>query len=391
MRIKYTAGQKVAQFLGLGALGGCVCGMVGLYKGEERTYRGLCSLLHVLDGETAHKSAVWALRRGLYFKTRAQHIQELEVELWGIKFRNPVGIAAGFDKHGEAVEGLADIGFGFVEVGSVTPLAQEGNSKPRVFRLDRDQAVINRYGFNSEGHDVVKRRLELVKQRGYNGVLGVNLGKNKTSLSAIEDYIAGVKIFGALADYLVINISSPNTPGLRSLQGKDDLSKLVKAVLIAREHLEMDNPPPILVKIAPDLTEEDKEDIAEVVLAPSTRVDGLVISNTTITRPDSLSSTHKGEIGGLSGAPLSNLSTQTVRDMYKLTSGRLPIIGVGGVSSGQDAWEKVLAGASLVQVYSALVYQGPPLVTRVRSELRDLLAGSEFRSIQEAVGADHRK
>ena len=391
MRIKYTAGQKVAQFLGLGVLGGCVCGGVGLYKGEDRTYRGLCNLLHVLDGETAHKAAVWALGRGLYFRTRAQHTQELEMKLWGINFKNPVGIAAGFDKHGEAVEGLTDIGFGFVEVGSVTPLAQEGNAKPRVFRLDKDEAVINRYGFNSEGHDVVKSRLELVRQREFSGVLGVNLGKNKTSPSAIEDYTAGVKKFGCLADYLVINISSPNTPGLRSLQGKEDLSMLVKAVLTAREELKMNNPPPILVKIAPDLSEDDKTDIAEVVTAPGTKVDGLVISNTTITRPDSLASTSKDEVGGLSGVPLVNLSTQTVRDMYRLTAGQLPIVGVGGVSSGQDAWDKILAGASLVQIYSALVYQGPPVVTRVRRELSEILAASEYSSLQEAVGADHRK
>jgi len=362
-----------------------------LYKGDERVYRGLCRYLHTVDGETAHRAAVWALARGFYFRARAEQSKELEMKLWGIKFENPVGIAAGFDKHGEAVQGLADIGFGFVEVGSVTPLAQEGNPKPRVFRLDKDQAVINRYGFNSEGHASVKRRLELVREKGFGGVLGVNLGKNKTSPSACEDYVAGVKMFGCVADYLVINISSPNTPGLRSLQGKDDLSKLIKAVLLAREQLHLDNPPPVLVKIAPDLTEEDKIDIAEVVTATSTRVDGLVISNTTITRPASLTSPSKGEPGGLSGAPLSSLSTEAVRDMYRLCGGCVPIVGVGGVSCGQDAWEKVLAGASLVQVYSALVYQGPPLVTKIRRELGQILASSEFSSLQEAVGADHRK
>jgi len=391
MRIKYTAGQKVAQFLGLGVLGGGAFGGVCLYKGDERAYRGVCSLLHAVDGELAHRAAVQALGRGLYFRGRAEQRKELEVDLWGIKFGNPVGIAAGFDKHGEAVEGLAGIGFGFVEIGSVTPLAQEGNPKPRVFRLDKDEAVINRYGFNSEGHDAVKSRLELVRKEGFGGILGVNLGKNKTSPSASEDYAAGVTKFGSLADYLVINISSPNTPGLRSLQGKEDLSRLVKAVLLAREQLGLSHPPPILIKIAPDLTDDDKTDIADVVTAPDTRVDGLVISNTTITRPDSLTSPSKGETGGLSGAPLTNLSTNTVRDMYRLTAGKLPIVGVGGVSSGKDAWEKVLAGASLVQLYSALVYQGPPVVSRVRRELAELLANSEFNSIQEAVGADHKK
>jgi len=391
MRVKYSAGQKVAQFLGLGVVGGVAFGGLCLYKGDERTYRGLCTALHSLDGEVAHRAAVWSLGKGLYFRGRAEQRKEMEVELWGIKFRNPVGIAAGFDKHGEAVQGLADIGFGFVEVGSVTPVAQEGNPKPRVFRLDSDEAVINRYGFNSEGHEKVRDRLNLVRENGFGGVLGVNLGKNKTSPSAIDDYVAGVDMFGAIADYLVINISSPNTPGLRSLQGKEDLKNLIIAVLKAREMLKLSKPPPVLVKIAPDLTEDDKVDIAEVVTAVDSSVDGLVISNTTITRPDSLTSPSKGEVGGLSGVPLTTLSTTTIRDMYRLTSGKVPIVGVGGVSSGQDAWEKVSAGASLVQLYSALVYQGPPVVTKVRRELGEILTESGFMDIQEAVGADHRK
>jgi len=259
MRIKYSAGQKVAQFVGLGVLGGASFGGVCLYKGDEKVYKSLCSMLHSIDGEVAHRAAVWALGSGLYFKERANHKEELEVELWGMKFRNPVGIAAGFDKHGEAVQGLADIGFGFVEVGSVTPQPQDGNPKPRVFRLHTDQAVINRYGFNSEGHEIVKKRLETLKQNGFGGILGVNLGKNKTSPSACADYVAGIEIFGSIADYLVVNISSPNTPGLRSLQGKEDLKQLVKAVLEAREKLKLGKPPPVLVKIAPDLTEEDKK------------------------------------------------------------------------------------------------------------------------------------
>ena len=381
MRIKYSAGQKVAQFLGLGVLGGGAC--VG------GTYRGVASALHSLDGELAHRAAVWALGRGFYFRGRASHRGELEVEFWGIKFGNTVGIVAGFDKHGEAVQGLADIGF--VEVGSVTPLAQEGNPKPRVFRLDSDEAVLIRYGFNSEGLEAVRDRLEIVKKRGFGGVLGVNLGKNKTSPSASEDYAAGVKLFGSLADYLAINISSPNTPGLRSLQEKEDLRLLIKAVLLARKELGLSHPPPILVKIAPDLTDEDKADTAEVVMAPDTRVDGLVFSNTTFTRPATLSSPRRGETGGMSCAPLTTLSTTTIRDMYRLTSGKLPIVGVGFVSSGQDAWEKVLAGTSLVQLYSALVYQGPSVVNRVRRELAELLDFSEFSNIQEAVGAEHRK
>ena len=390
MRIKYTAGQKIAQFLGLGVLGGGVCGGVCLYRGDENTYRKLCSLLHLVDGESAHKTAIWALSNGFYFKDRSEQPKELENKLWGLHFKNPIGIAAGFDKHGEAVQGLSDIGFGFVEVGSVTPKAQLGNPQPRVFRLDSDGAVINRYGFNSEGHVKVKERLCSVKKNNYDGILGINLGKNKTSPSASEDYSSGVKMFGAIADYLVINISSPNTPGLRSLQGKEDLSKLIKSVLSARQELKLANPPPILVKISPDLTDDDKVDIADVVMSEETKIDGLIISNTTLSRPDTLTSTSKSEQGGLSGAPLASLSTSTIRDMYRLTKGLIPIIGVGGVSSGSDAWEKVLAGASLVQLYTAMVYNGPPVVSKVRRELAELFASSKYKNISEAVGADHK-
>lgn len=390
MRIKYSAAQKVGQFVGLGLLGGATYTSICLWRGDEKFYRGLASCLHSLDGEVAHKAAVWAFSRGLYFKSRMEQSHRMEVELWGLKFPNPVGIAAGFDKHAEAVHGLANIGFGFVEVGSVTPQPQEGNPKPRVFRLDSDEAVINRYGFNSQGHLTVKERLEGVRG-DIPAVLGVNLGKNKTSPSASSDYVSGVTLLGPLADYLVINVSSPNTPGLRSLQGKTDLATLVKAVLRARDGLDLPRHLPVLVKIAPDLTMQDKEDIAEVLTSPGTRVDGLVISNTTISRPDTLTSPEKDQVGGLSGAPLRILSTSTIRDMYRLTEGRLPIVGVGGVSSGQDAWEKVLAGASLVQLYSALVYQGPPVVNRVRREMEQLLDDSPYQNIREAVGADHRR
>lgn len=220
------------------------------------------------------------------------------------------------------------------------------------------------------------------------GVVGVNLGKNKTSASPVDDYVKGVEKFGPLADYLVINVSSPNTPGLRSMQGKQQLEELVEKVSQVRKNIHSERKPPLLVKIAPDLTEQDKKDITDVVLKVPGRVDGLVVTNTTISRPASLKSKYKEETGGLSGEPLKQMSTQCVKDMYTLTKGKIPIIGVGGVASGQDAYDKIRAGASLVQLYSALVYQGPPVVKRIKRELGELLVRDGFSSVSEAVGAD---
>ena len=354
MRVKYTAGQKVAQYFGLGMLGSGVCGGLLLYRQDERFYSSLSSSLHkCLDGETTHRLAVTALSRGLYFTSRTAEEPELSVTVWGRHFRNPVGVAAGFDKHGEAVSGLSDIGFGFVEVGSVTPEPQEGNPKPRVFGLDSDEAIIN-----SDGHLEVRKRLELLRAGGFNGILGVNLGKNKNSPSAAEDYVTGVRQFSHLADYLVINISS--------LQARQDLKTLIQSVLAARRELKLSRVPPLLVEISPDLSDSELQDVAEVVTAPDCRVDGLVVTNSTV-------------------------STATIRRMFSLTGGHIPIVGAGGVSSGAEAWEKVLAGASLVQIYTGLVYHGPPLVTRVRRELRDLVTEGGYSNIAEAVGADHRR
>uniref|UniRef100_A0A674IZ67 Dihydroorotate dehydrogenase (quinone), mitochondrial n=2 Tax=Terrapene triunguis TaxID=2587831 RepID=A0A674IZ67_9SAUR len=330
----------------------------------------------LLGPETAHVLAIRLLSLGVLPRVAQRDSAMLEVCVLGRRFRNPVGLAAGFDKHGEAVDGLAKLGFGFVEVGSVTPQPQEGNPKPRVFRLPEDQAVINRYGFNSHGHAAMERRL-----RARQGVqlqlteagmpLGINLGKNKGSADAAADYVDGVRTLGPLADYLVVNVSSPNTPGLRDLQGKAELRRLLAKVLEERDALRCEHKPAVLVKIAPDLTAQDKQDIASVVTELG--VDGLVVTNTTTSRPSSLRGTLRAEPGGLSGRPLRALSTQTVGEMYSLTQGKVPIIGVGGVSSGQDALEKIRAGASLVQMYTALTYQGPPVVGVVKRELEVLL------------------
>jgi len=386
---KYTAAQKVKQFVSLAATGSIAFSGICVYKQDEDFFRGLMKYLHIVDAEQAHKISIFLLSKRILPRSRLEDSDSLKCKVFGREFLNPVGIAAGFDKHGEAVLGLQDIGFGFVEVGSVTPLPQEGNPKPRVFRLSEDEGVINRYGFNSDGHQAVHERIKMLRDDSkIKTVLGINLGKNKSSLDAIGDYVLGVQKFGELADYLVINVSSPNTPGLRSLQGKEELSSLIQEVIRNRDK----HCPgvPLLVKIAPDLTSNDKEDIASTVLDSKSRVDGLIVSNTTISR-EGLKSPHSIEIGGLSGKPLREKATETIFDMYKLTEGKVPIIGVGGVSNGQDAFDKICAGASLVQLYSAIVFQGPPVVNKIRRELQEILEKKGIPNISKAVGSAHKE
>lgn len=344
-------------------------------------------LLRLLDAEQAHTIGLWAARHGLFPKETREDPPSLSVSVWGRTFSNPVGLAAGFDKNGEVVPELLDMGFGFVEVGSVTPLAQPGNPKPRCFRLKEFDAVINRYGFNSVGVDEVRSNLSEARKRMIDrGVLGVNLGKNKLSEDAVGDYRVGVRELGPLADYLVINISSPNTPGLRALQNRKELETLVSGVLKERDQLP--SRVPLLVKIAPDLVREDLEDIAGVAMKLG--VDGLIVSNTTIERPGPIAShPHGQEAGGLSGKPLFAMSTAVLREMYSLTKGSIPLVGVGGVSNGREAYEKIRAGASLVELYTSLSYQGPSVVPRVKKELAACLHADGFSSIQEAIGADH--
>eukprot|EP00736_Rhodelphis_marinus_P013846 Rmarinus@m.1269 len=348
-------------------------------------------LFHRMGPEDAHSWAIRFLSTGLFPLVRDRsdsQYQSLKSQIWGIDFANPIGLAAGFDKNANAPSALLDMGFGFVEVGSVTPLPQPGNPTPRFFRLEEDGAVINRYGFNSDGIEKVRDRLASGMPRDRTrGLVGVNLGKNKTSPSAVEDYTQGVIRLGEYADFLVVNISSPNTPGLRSLQRRDELSSLLSSVLRAAR--ELPHRPPVLVKIAPDLTSQEKEDIADVVLKLG--IDGIVISNTTISRPDSLISDAKHESGGLSGKPLMEMSTEVLADMYRLTGGKVPLVGVGGVSSGADAYRKVRAGASLVELLTAFGYEGPPLIPRIKAELHALLRADGFSCVSEAVGADVRE
>lgn len=349
-------------------------------------YRAVSFWLRRLDPETAHNVSLWALRQGLGPRTRQADDKILQQRLWGRSFPNPVGLSAGFDKNARVIGPMLDLGFGFVEIGSVTPRPQSGNPKPRLFRLPRDEAVINRLGFNNDGIRAVAQRLEDWRATGQPGVVGVNLGKNKDSADAAADYVAGAEEFERLADYLVVNVSSPNTPGLRALQGREELDDLLAHIQIAVGEVSQEDRPPLLFKIAPDLTEQDKEDIAAVAM--ERKIDGIIISNTTVSRPDGLHGAARQEGGGLSGKPLTPLANQVLADIYRLTGGEMPLIGVGGIASDTDAYAKIRAGASLVQLYTALIYQGPGLVSRIKKGLAERLRADGFKNVSEAVGAD---
>ncbi len=340
-------------------------------------------LARLLPPETAHDLALRALslvRPG----TPLAAPQALGIALWGRTLSNPIGLAAGLDKDAMALAAFARFGFGAVEIGSVTPRPQPGNPRPRLFRLEEDRAVINRMGFNSAGHEAVLRRLLRYRERARSAgpLIGVNLGKNRDSEDAAADYCAGILRFAGAADYLVVNISSPNTPGLRALQAAAPLRELLARLAEARSAPAAR--PPLLLKIAPDLSEEERGAIAEIALAGA--VDGLVIGNTTVSRPPGLRGRHRGEAGGLSGRPLFALSTAVLADVARLSGGRLTLIGAGGVASGADAYAKIRAGASLVQLYTALIYEGPGLVRRIARELAELLARDGLGSVAEAVG-----
>ena len=357
-----------------------------VYKGDEKFYREiLMPSIRYVDAEKAHRMAVLLLKYKLY-KGNPLETTTLPSQVMGLKFKNPIGMAAGFDKHGEAVESLLqNVGCGFTEVGTITPLPQDGNEKPRVFRLSEDQAVINRYGFNSEGHEVVYERLKHSNLSDKKmGIIGINLGKNKTTVDPSVDYVLGIEKFGDLADYFVINISSPNTPGLRNLQKKELLESLLDSLIKARDRVNRNVP--LVLKIAPDLTQSEIEDIADAVYKRKNRLQGIIVSNTTITRPDTLQSEHKHEAGGLSGRPLKELSTLTISQIYKLTNGEIPIIGVGGVETGEDAYDKIKNGASLIQLYTSMVFHGPPIIAKINRELDEKLKSEGYSSVSEAVG-----
>jgi dihydroorotate dehydrogenase len=342
-------------------------------------YHAADLLLARLDAEDAHGIAVRTLMSGLTPRDRNPDPPALKVTVWGQMLSNPIGLAAGFDKNARVPDALLDLGFGSVEIGSVTPKPQYGNPRPRLFRLNEDRGVINRMGFPGYGLDVVRKNLASRPRRGF---VGVNVGANKDSTDRAADYVTCAAALAPFADYLVCNVSSPNTPGLRSLQGRAQLADLLKRVqdaIAAR-------PVPLLVKIAPDATDDDLDDI--VAVCRQLRMDGIIVGNTTLSRPSSLRSTRREEAGGLSGAPLMALSTEVLRKTAQRVERQFPLVGCGGVGSGADAYAKIRAGATLVQLYSMLVYEGPPLVRRIKDELTALLARDRFTSIADAVGAD---
>jgi dihydroorotate dehydrogenase len=340
-------------------------------------------LLRALPPETAHRATIAALKAGVAPRRRPADPPSLAITLWSRAFPNPIGLAAGFDKDAEAPDALLRFGFGFVEIGTVTPRPQPGNPRPRLFRLAEDEALINRLGFNSRGLPAAVTRLTARRTRP--GLIGANIGKNRDTQDDVADYVQGVTALAPLADYLVVNVSSPNTPGLRALQRKSVVVALIERLMAARASVKPDNPPPLLLKIAPDLKPEERADLAAAALA--TGIDGLVVANTTVARPPTLASPEAHEPGGLSGKPLMAPSTALLAEMYRLTGGKLSLVGVGGVASGADAYDKIRAGASLVQLYTALVYEGPGLVRRIKEELTALLARDGFANVGAAVGS----
>ena len=340
-------------------------------------YSFLKSLLFLLDPELAHRITINYLKTIKSKKFESYDI--LKSNVFGLNFSNPVGIAAGFDKNAEVAQNLINLGFGFSEVGTVTPYPQPGNPKPRIFRLKDDEAIINRLGFNSVGFDQVKSRLGKINDT----IIGVNIGANKDSKDFSEDYIKGIKFFSTLASYITINISSPNTPGLRNLEILENLDVLLDKINnLDKEDLFIKTP--ILLKISPDLNSDNLKYLCERVL--SSKIDGLIVSNTTIAR-DSIAD-NIDQSGGLSGKPLFKSSTQQLRRVFKYTNGRIPLIGVGGIDSAEKAYEKIKNGASLVQLYTGLVYNGPNLIKDINKNLSSLIKDDGYNNISEAVGAE---
>ncbi len=338
--------------------------------------------LHRLDPETAHGLSLKALKTGLVPSFGVFTSPRLTTTIAGLSLPNPVGLAAGYDKNAEALKPLSNAGFGFIEVGAATPRAQPGNPKPRLFRLSEDHAIINRFGFNNDGMDIIANRLA---NRPQNAIIGLNLGANKDSENRADDFAQVLTRCGDYLDFATVNVSSPNTEKLRDLQGKQALTALLNGVMQARSGLK--EPLPIFLKIAPDLTQTELTDIAEAAM--ETGVAAIIATNTTLSR-DGLHGPHVHEAGGLSGAPLFEKSTRILAQLSQITDGKIPLIGVGGIGSPQHAYDKICAGASAVQLYSAMVYQGMSLVTKITKGLDKLLARDGFSNIADAVGTKRK-
>jgi dihydroorotate dehydrogenase len=340
-------------------------------------------LLRRLDPEQAHALALNALRLAPLPRPSPDD-ERLRVQAFGLTFPNPVGLAAGFDKNAEVTDALLRLGFGFVEVGGVTPRPQPGNPRPRLFRLDADEAVINRFGFNSDGLDAVAKRLAA---RADEGIVGINIGANKDTADRAADYVACFEALAPFASFLTVNVSSPNTPGLRNLQQAAALDDLLARVIDARARAaETTRRRPVLLKIAPDLTLADLDDV--VGIARRHRVDGMVVGNTTVSRPNLCEADKAKEQGGLSGRPLFALSTRMLAETYARTEGAFPLVGVGGIDSGVAAFAKIKAGASLIQLYTGIIFRGVGLIGAIKKDLFDLMRVGRFDSLSEAVGRD---
>jgi dihydroorotate dehydrogenase len=336
--------------------------------------------LFAFDPETAHGLSITALKSGVPLCPRPAADPRLKVSVAGLDFPNPLGMAAGYDKNAEVPDALLKLGFGFAEIGTVTPLPQPGNPRPRIFRLPEDRAVVNRLGFNNEGHDPVFERLKARGRRA--GIVGVNIGANKDSVDRIADYVAGVRRFAGVASYLTVNISSPNTPGLRAMQARDALAELLARVIAARdEAASADRKTPVFLKIAPDLSEPELADIAAEAMEK--RIDGIIVSNTTLSRSGLADRTHRGEAGGLSGRPLFRRSTAILARMRRLVGKDMALIGVGGVDSAETAIEKIRAGADLVQLYTGMIYAGPSLPGRIVKSLAGHCARENVAGIRD--------
>ena len=342
-------------------------------------------LLRWFDPEDAHRMAIQGLRLLPPMRPRPDD-PKLAVRAFGLNFPNPIGMAAGFDKSAETPDALLRLGFGFVEIGSVTPKPQIGNPRPRLFRLERDEAVVNRMGFNNDGAEVVLRRLAARAHQG--GIVGVNVGANKDTADRVADYVRLIETFAPVASYFTVNVSSPNTPGLRNLQQAGALDDLLAKVIDARERVRQNaGDSPVLLKIAPDLSLSELDDVVHI--ARSRRVDGMIVANTTLARPSTLREAARArEQGGLSGRPLFRLSTRMVAETYVRAEGAFPLIGVGGIDSGGAALTKIRAGASLIQLYSSLIYKGLGLVEDIKNDLASTLLRTGRDSLSEIVGAD---
>ena len=346
----------------------------------EKLYKKIFPILNLIPPELAHNLAI---RFFTNFKNKIKTDDLiLNVKVCNLKFTNPIGLAAGFDKNGKAYDGLMRLGFGFVEIGTVTINPQLGNKKPRIFRLLEDKAIINRLGFNNIGAEKVLQNIEKYDSTNENGLLGVNLGKNLDSKELIEDYVKLLKIFNRKASYITLNISSPNTPGLRELEQKDNLDKLVKKISLFKRKNSVNIP--VFLKIDPDISRNQLGDIADIVL--SSTINGVIISNTSIHRSNKLISKHANEKGGISGLPIKETSNKLLKDFYILTNGKIPLIGVGGISNGKDVYERILNGASLIQLYTSLIYKGPFIVNKIKEELVYLLKRDNYKSLEQAVG-----